>query len=292
MGGRLRNSTAAATNAAKTPTVSSAAGLATEAEASVIGARLADLYPDAHVELDHQNAYQLLVATILAAQAVDKTINTLTPAVFAKFPDATALAQANQLELEGMVKQSGFFRQKAANLIATAQAIVARHGGDVPETMAELVALPGVARKTANVVLGCALGKNEGFIVDTHVTRVSQRLRLTAATEAAKIEPDLMRIVARDQWTHFANRLIWHGRRVCIARLPDCEHCTLAPLCPSAGLGAAIVAEADQRRATAAAAKKAAKAVKKPAKKPVKKPVKKPAVAKPKRGAAKRKART
>ncbi|MBX3162779.1 MAG: endonuclease III [Deltaproteobacteria bacterium] len=292
MGGRLRNSTAAATSAAKTPP-------ATEAEAAAIGARLAALYPDAHVELDHQDAYQLLVATILAAQAVDKTINTLTPALFAKFPDATSLAQADQLELEGMIKQSGFFRQKAANLIATARAIVERFGGEVPETMAELVTLPGVARKTANVVLGCALGKNEGFIVDTHVMRVAQRLGLTHETEPAKIEPDLMRLIPRDQWTDYANRLIWHGRRVCHARLPDCEHCALAPICPSAGLGASIVAEAEQRRVLAKAAKKAkaaGKAAKKAkagkAGKAAKKAKAGKAAAGKARGAAKRNART
>ena len=195
---------------------------------------LAVAYPNAVVELDFTNAFELLAATILAAQSTDKTINTITPALFAKYPDPNALAQADQGELEKMVLSSGFFRMKAKNLIGMAQAIVARHGGEVPRTMEELCALPGVARKTANVVLGSALGIDVGVVVDTHVTRLSARLGLTTHTDPVKIEHDLMAILPKEQWTPFAHRLIWHGRRVCIAKKPDCDHCTLAPLCPSA----------------------------------------------------------
>ncbi len=201
-----------------------------------IAGRLAELWPDAAVELDHANAYQLLVATILAAQSTDKLINTVTPRLFARYPDPAALARADQTELESMIFSTGFFRMKARHLIGMAQAIVERHGGRVPDTMAELTALPGVARKTANVVLGSALGKNEGIVVDTHVTRLAQRLGLSAHTDPVKIEQDLMQLVPRDQWSIFAHRLIWHGRRVCHAKQPDCNHCVLAPLCPSAFL--------------------------------------------------------
>ena len=195
---------------------------------------LAEKWPDATVELDHTNAYQLLVATILAAQSTDKTINTITPALFAKYPDATALAAADQAELEPMIYASGFFRMKAKHLIGMARAVVERHGGEIPQTMDELVALPGVARKTANVVLGCAFGKNEGVVVDTHVTRLAARLGLSKHTDPVKIEQDITALVPREQWTIFAHRLIWHGRRVCHAKRPDCEGCLLAPLCPSA----------------------------------------------------------
>ena len=194
------------------------------------------------VELDHANAYHLLVATILAAQSTDKLINTVTPALFARYPDAAALARADQSELEAMIFSTGFYRNKAKHLIGMAQKIVEKYGGEVPATMAELTDLPGVARKTANVVLGSALGKNEGVVVDTHVSRLAPRLGLTSETEPVKIEQDLMRLVPRDQWSIFAHRVIWHGRRVCHAKKPDCDHCTLAPLCPSAALAGSSVA--------------------------------------------------
>ncbi len=210
---------------------------------AAIAARLAETWPNAVVELDHKNAYQLLVATILAAQSTDKLINTVTPALFARYPDPTALAEADQSALEAMIFSTGFYRMKAKHLIGMAQRIVERYGGEVPETMTELVDLPGVARKTANVVLGSALGKNEGVVVDTHVSRLALRLGLTKHTDPVKIEEDLMRLVPRDQWSIFAHRLIWHGRRVCHAKQPDCEHCVLAPLCPSAGLAAKPVAK-------------------------------------------------
>lgn len=230
---------------------------------------LAERWPDAVCELDHQNAYQLLVATILSAQSTDKMINTITPALFAKYPDARALARAEPAELEPMIFKSGFYRMKAKNLIGMARACVERHGGEIPQTMDELIALPGVARKTANVVLGTAMGKNEGVVVDTHVMRVSQRLGLTEETDPAKIEQDLMRLVPRNEWTMFAHRMIWHGRRVCTAKNPDHEHCLLAPICPSATL----VTIAPKKPAAKPAAKKPAakpdaKAARKPATKP------------------------
>lgn len=176
------------------------------------------------------------MATILSAQSTDKTINTITPALFAAYPDATALAKASQEEIEPLIYKSGFFRNKAKSLLGMARAVVAHHGGQIPDTMEELVALPGVARKTANVVLGSALGKNVGIVVDTHVARVAARLGLTTNTDPVKIEQDLMGLLPRGQWTVFAHRLIWHGRRVCHAKQPDCNNCLLAPRCPSAML--------------------------------------------------------
>jgi endonuclease-3 len=238
---------------------------------------LAEKWPDAVVELDHQNAYQLLVATILAAQSTDKTINTITPALFAKYPNPTALANADQAELEPMIYKSGFFRMKAKHIIGMARAVVERHGGNIPETMEALCALPGVARKTANVVLGSALGKNEGVVVDTHVTRLSQRLALSAQTDPVKIEQDLMKLLPREQWTLFAHRLIWHGRRVCHAKVPDCENCLLAPLCPSAGLVRLEKKQAAVKPVNKAAGKPASKPANKSASKSANKSATKPA---------------
>ena len=243
-----------------TPASHQAANLeATIQRAAAISQRLGELWPDATVELDHVDAYQLLVATILAAQSTDKLINTVTPGLFRKYPDATALAAADQGELEVQIHSTGFFRNKAKHIIGMAQAVVAHHGGVIPDTMDALCALPGVARKTANVVLGCALGKNEGIVVDTHVTRLAQRLGFTKETDPSKIEPELMKLVPRDDWAKFAHRLIWLGRRVCDAKKPDCEHCAIAPLCPSAGLGQAI----EQARAVNRQAKQQAKATEK-----------------------------
>jgi len=234
MGGRPRNSTPTPSNTrrndgAKTPDLE-----ATRIRTAQVSRLLAEAWPDAHVELDHQDAYQLVVATILSAQSTDKLINTVTPALFARYPDASALAQADQLELEKLVAKTGFFRMKAKHLIGMAQAVVQRHGGVIPNTMDELVALPGIARKTANVVLGSAMGINAGIVVDTHVSRLAARLGLTVHTDPVKIEQDLMVLLPQDEWTSFAHRLIWHGRRVCFAKKPDCDHCTLVPVCPSA----------------------------------------------------------
>ena len=198
--------------------------------------RLKRAYPDAHCALDHRNAYQLLVATILSAQCTDARVNLVTPALFRRWPDAHALAGARQGEVESVIRSTGFFRNKAKNLIAMAQALVAEHGGRVPDTMAALHRLPGVGRKTANVVLGNAFGKNEGVTVDTHVTRLARLLKLTRHTDAVKIEHDLMELIPRADWTLVSHLLIAHGRAVCIANRPRCGECVLAGICPSSSV--------------------------------------------------------
>jgi len=191
-------------------------------------------YPGAHCALEHGDAYQLLAATILSAQCTDARVNMVTPALFAKYPTPAALARASQGDVERLIQSTGFFRNKAKNLIAMAQAIVADHGGEVPKTMDELHALPGVGRKTANVVLGNAFGINEGVTVDTHVTRLAGLLKLTRHTDAVKIEQDLMKLIPREDWTLVSHLLILHGRAVCVARRPQCGVCVVAGLCPSA----------------------------------------------------------
>jgi len=196
--------------------------------------RLRALYPDAKTALDHTNPYQLIVATILSAQTTDVRVNLVTPALFQRYPDAFALAQAKQGEVEKLIQSTGFFRNKAKSIIGMAQALVADHGGEVPRTMDALVALPGVGRKTANVVLGNAFGLNDGVVVDTHVTRLSQRLRLTRHTDPVKSEQDLMKLFPRESWALLSHLLIFHGRQICIARAPKCPQCVLADLCPSA----------------------------------------------------------
>lgn len=198
-----------------------------------IYARLHQLYPDAHCALDFRTPFQLLIATILSAQCTDKRVNMVTPAVFARYPDPEALAAAKPEELEEMIKSTGFFRSKTKSLIGMATGIAESHGGVVPNTMEELVHLPGVGRKTANVILGNAFDRNEGVVVDTHVTRLSQRLGLTRHTDAVKIEQDLMQLFPRDEWTLLAHLLIEHGRRICIARNPKCPECVLNDICPS-----------------------------------------------------------
>ena len=187
-------------------------------------------------ELDHDNPYQLLVATILSAQSTDKLVNTVTPALFMTYPDATALAAADPTRLEAAIHSTGFFRNKAKHLLGMARKVVTDHGGRIPSTMEELIALPGVARKTANVVLGTAFRIQSGVVVDTHVKRVAARLALTDQSDPIKIERDLMEVVPREHWTDFAHQIIWHGRRTCHARKPACDRCELAPLCPSAEL--------------------------------------------------------
>jgi len=199
-------------------------------------ARLKAAYPDATCALEHQSPYQLIVATILSAQCTDVRVNMVTPAVFGAWPTPAALARARQPAVEKAIMSTGFFRNKAKNLIAMAQALVAEHGGEVPRTMAELHALPGVGRKTANVVLGNAYGINEGVTVDTHVTRLAGLLRLTRHTDPVKIEQDLMALIPREDWTLISHQLISHGRAICIARRPRCDDCVLADLCPSAQL--------------------------------------------------------
>ena len=199
-------------------------------------ARLKREYPGAHCALDHVNAYQLLCATILSAQCTDARVNMVTPVLFARYPDPVALAAAGQADVEEIIRSTGFFRNKAKNLIAMAQALVADHGGEVPRTMDELRILPGVGRKTANVVLGNAFGINAGITVDTHVGRLSRLLVLTKHEDPEKVEQDLMKLVPRDDWTLVSHLLIFHGRQVCIARRPRCSACVLHDLCPSAGL--------------------------------------------------------
>lgn len=193
-------------------------------------------YPDAHCELHFNNPLELLVATILSAQCTDKRVNLVTADLFKKYRTATDYANAPLADLEEVIKTTGFFRNKAKNIRACCAALVTKHGGEVPRTMEELHALDGVGRKTANVVLGNAFGINVGIVVDTHVTRLSHRLGLTAHPDAVKIEQELLPLVPQSQWTLFSHWLIWHGRRRCDARKPDCTHCEIADLCPRRGV--------------------------------------------------------
>ncbi len=193
-------------------------------------------YPAARCELEHEDAYQLAVATILSAQTTDQRVNLVTPVLFKRYPDVAALAAARQEDVEEIIRTTGFFRNKARNIIGFARAVMAEHDGEIPRTLAELVALPGVGRKTANVILGNAFGIEEGVVVDTHVKRLSARLALTAYEEPDKIERELMELFPRERWTMLAHLLIWHGRRVCEARRPRCEDCIVSKLCPSSGV--------------------------------------------------------
>jgi len=194
---------------------------------------LADEYPDAHCELDFRSAFQLAVATILSAQTTDQRVNSVTPTLFNAYPDAKALASADQADVEEIIRSTGFFRNKAKSVIGFARGLMAEHAGKVPESMEDLSALPGVGRKTANVILGNAFGLAEGVVVDTHVKRLSTLLDLTREKTPEKIEQDLMELFDRDHWTMLSHLLIWHGRRVCIARRPKCEECVVSHLCPS-----------------------------------------------------------
>jgi endonuclease-3 len=194
---------------------------------------LPQVYPDAHCELDFHNPLELLVATILSAQCTDKRVNLVTPTLFKKYPTAADYAKAPPVTLEKLIRSTGFFRAKTRSIRAAAAAMVTKHAGRVPDTMEKLHGLPGVGRKTANVVLGNAFGKDEGIVVDTHVTRLSHRLRLTRQTDPEKIELDLMKLVPRPVWTNWSHWLIWHGRRRCFARKPDCHRCEIFRLCPS-----------------------------------------------------------
>ena len=204
--------------------------------AAAVGGALAAAYPDATCELDFSNPYELLVATILSAQCTDARVNIVTPALFARYPDAAALARAEQADLEELIRSTGFYRNKAKSLLGMARALVERHGGEVPPTMEALTALPGVGRKTANVVLGTAFGLATGVVVDTHVARLAGRMGLSKHHDADGIEQDLMRLFPTTSWVALGHRLILHGRRVCAARKPACERCTLAPICPRIGV--------------------------------------------------------
>jgi endonuclease-3 len=197
-------------------------------------ARLPKIYPDAHCELVHSNPLELLVATILSAQCTDKRVNLTTPALFQRCRTAADYAAIPQEELEALIRSTGFYRNKAKNLRAMGQALVERHKGKVPSTLDELAALPGAGRKTANVVLGNAFSKNEGVVVDTHVGRLSQRLGLTKFPDPVRIERDLVKLFPRESWCDLSHWLIFHGRRRCSARKPDCANCELRDICPSA----------------------------------------------------------
>lgn len=196
--------------------------------------RLKAAHPDAHCELDHRSPFELLVSTVLSAQTTDVNVNKATPGLFSRWPDPTALARAAPGEVERVIGSLGFFRQKTKSIIGLSQKLVKDHGGNVPRTLEELVKLPGVGRKTANVVLGVAFGAPEGVVVDTHVQRISQRLGWTKQKEPEKIEQDLMKLFPRSEWDAIAHTLIFHGRRICTAQRPACAACPVSDVCPSA----------------------------------------------------------
>ena len=204
--------------------------------ARVVLERLLLEYPDAHCELDHDDAFQLLCATILSAQCTDARVNLVTPALFARFPDAAALADADPTDVEDIIRSAGFFRAKTKSLIGMSKSLEGEFGGAVPESIEELTTLSGVGRKTANVILGNAFDRNEGIVVDTHVQRLSRRLGLTRLADAVGIEQELMQLFPQQHWAMLSHLLIWHGRRVCFARRPACEVCVLNDVCPSAGI--------------------------------------------------------
>jgi endonuclease III len=211
---------------------------------STILRRLQKAYPDAECALHHRNAFELLVATILSAQCTDETVNKVTPALFARYPTPEALATAKRADVEQLVHATGFYRNKAKSIQGAAQTLVDVFGGEVPRDMDDLLTLPGVARKTANVVRGVCFGLADGVVVDTHVRRISQRLGLTKEEDPAKIERDLMQILPKSKWIQFGHQVIWHGRRVCDAKKPKCEECTLLDVCPA---GQKIVAVASRQ---------------------------------------------
>ena len=198
--------------------------------------RLALAYPDAHCELDHRSAFELAVATVLSAQCTDKRVNLVTPDLFRRWPDAASLAAAPIGEIEDVIRSTGFFRNKAKSIQGLARMLVTEHGGVVPRSMEALVLLPGIGRKTANVVLGNAFGLNEGVVVDTHVARLSLRFGLTKETDAVRIERALMPLFERESWSQLSHLMIWHGRRICLARKPKCNDCVMVDICPCANL--------------------------------------------------------
>jgi endonuclease-3 len=189
--------------------------------------------PDPQVELVHRRPFELLVATILSAQCTDARVNMVTPDLFAAYPDALAMASADPADLERLIRTTGFYRAKTRSILGASRALIERHGGEVPRTMEELVRLPGVGRKTANVILGEAFGQAAGIVVDTHMARVSRRLKLTRAADPVRIERDLMKLIPREEWIFFSTAMILHGRYVCVARRPRCGECVLSSDCPS-----------------------------------------------------------
>jgi endonuclease III len=250
--------------------------------------RLAEAHPDAACALTHENPFQLLVATILSAQCTDARVNMVTPALFAKYPDALAMSRAPQADLERLIRTTGFFRNKSKSIRGASERLIEAFGGVVPRTMDELLSLPGVARKTANVVLGVGHGVADGVVVDTHVERVSRRLGLSRGKNPVEIEQELMKRIPREQWIAFSHLMIFHGRRICVARKPRCEACTLFELCPSGPyyikgrvppwdrraaetkpVRAATPARAAKKRKAAAAKKAKVAAAKKTAARPV-----------------------
>jgi endonuclease-3 len=216
-----------------TGTVDPSVGLVRRARA--VNRRLAEVYPDAHCELDFETPYQLLVATVLSAQCTDVRVNQVTPGLFARWPDATAMVGAHPLALEEVIRSTGFFRAKARSILELSADLVLKHGGEVPGRLEDLVKLRGVGRKTANVVLGNAFGV-PGITVDTHMGRVSRRLGLTVNEDPVTVERDLMALIERREWTLWSHRIIFHGRRRCTARKPDCANCEIAALCPRIGV--------------------------------------------------------
>jgi endonuclease-3 len=246
-------------------------GAALRAHAAEVYERLEKEHPDAHCELDFTTPLELLCATILSAQCTDKRVNMVTPTLFARYPSAAALSVANPEELEEIIRSTGFFRNKTKSLLGMSAAVVEKHGGEIPSTMDDLVKLPGVGRKTANVILGNAFGKAEGIVVDTHVTRLSERLGLTTEVDPVKIESALIELYPRERWTMLSHLLIFHGRRICEARTPKCGACVLNDICPSARvpqapaggegertMGARAVARAKTKTAAPATRKRAA----------------------------------
>ena len=205
-------------------------------QGAAVARRLGKVYPQALCSLDFASPFQLLIATILSAQCTDKRVNAVTGSLFGRWPTAAALAAASQAEVEAVIRSTGFFRAKAKNIRGCCQSLVERHGGEVPRTLEELVRLPGVGRKTANVVLGSGFGLPSGVVVDTHVGRISRRLGLTRHADAVKAERDLIAAIPKSHWIAFSHRLIEHGRTVCTARRPRCEDCPLAGLCPRVGV--------------------------------------------------------
>ena len=212
------------------------AGQGGREQGAAVARRLGKVYPQALCSLDFASPFQLLIATILSAQCTDKRVNVVTGSLFGRWPTAAALAAASQAEVEAVIRSTGFFRAKAKNIRGCCQALVERHGGEVPRTLEELVRLPGVGRKTANVVLGSGFGLPSGVVVDTHVGRISRRLGLTRHADAVKAERDLIAAIPKSHWIVFSHRLIEHGRTVCTARRPRCEDCPLTDLCPRVGV--------------------------------------------------------
>ncbi|MCC6476223.1 endonuclease III [bacterium] len=204
--------------------------------AAAITEELFKLYPQPKCALEHRDAFQLAVATILSAQCTDERVNMVTPVLFKNYPTAQKLAKATQDEIEAIIQSTGFFRNKAKNILGFANAIMSEYGGEVPQSLDELVKLPGIGRKTANVVMGTGFGIASGVVVDTHVTRLSYRMGLTKEEDAVKIERDLLELLPQGNWINFSHAMIWHGRRVCDARKPKCGECTLSKLCPKTGL--------------------------------------------------------